>query len=172
MSWKKWPLMIALLVAAGFAQNKVMLPAEPDAMNVFFHLDASKETLRRLPSETWKRHTGSGFASVTYSLKLDGAASSYRISQDDKMVFVFRPLEKLSENQPKLFRCTVKGEGREVETGKYKHRDFVPNQGLTLAITKFGDSSYQFTPEAALEPGEYVLTTSDHVYSFGVDAKK
>jgi hypothetical protein len=165
-------VLIALSLSTCIAQTATDKPAEPESIGIFFYLDSATQTLKRLPKEDWKRHSKAGWTSVTTDLKLDGTSSSFRIPASAKDIFVFRASEDSAE-KAKLYRFAVKGDGREFEQGKWKHRDYQPNPGITVDISKYGESSYKIVPEAALEPGEYALFTGDTgavVFTFGVDA--
>lgn len=159
--------MIALsliICAAQTASDKV---PEPDSIGVFFYLDSATQTLKRLPTEEFKRHSG-GFAAVTQSVRVSGDASSFHLSGSDKAAFVFKVFKDEEAAKAKLFQFSVKGSEREYDLGKWKRRDFTPNTGLAVDVAKFGASSYKLTPETPLSPGEYALTLGPTVFTFGV----
>ena len=165
-------VLIALSLSTCAAQTATDKPPEPESIGVFFYLDSATQTLKRLPKEDWKRHSKAGWTSVTTDLKLDGASSPFRIRASDKNIFIFRASEDSAEKS-KLYKFTVKGDRREFEQGKWRRRDYKPNPGEAVDISKFGESSYRIVPEAPLEPGEYALFTGDTaavVFTFGVDA--
>lgn len=169
---QKLAVLIALSLAICAAQTATNKPPEPDSIGVFFYLDSTSQTLKRLPREDWKRHSKAGWTTVTQDLKLDGTNSSFQISSNDKPTFIVRASEDSAE-KAKLYHFTVKGDRREYESGKWKRRDFIPNPGVTIDIAKFGESSYKIVPEAPLEPGEYALFTGETegvVFTFGVGA--
>jgi hypothetical protein len=153
-----------VLCAAQTAGNK---PPEPDAIGAFFYLDPAAQALKRLPTEQFKRHTG-GFGSITQSIRVAGDASSFSVIGNDKATFVFKVFKDEEAAKVKLFQFSVKGSEREYELGKWKRKDFTPNEGVTVNIAKFGDSSYKVTAEAPLAPGEYALTLGPTVFTFGV----
>jgi hypothetical protein len=169
---KNWAILIVLSLSTCAAQTATDKTPEPESIGVFFYLDSSTQTLKRLPKEDWKRHSKAGWSSVATDLKLDGTSSSFRIPAGAKDIFIFRASEDSAE-KAKLYRFTVKGDRREFEQGKWKRRDYKPNPGEPVDISKFGESSYKIVPEAPLEPGEYALFTGDTaavVFTFGVDA--
>jgi hypothetical protein len=154
----------SLAVAGQTAKEKAV---EPESIGVFFYLDPASQELKRLPTEDFKRHTSTHFASSTQSVQVSGEASSFRIASGDNAVFLFKVSEAQLEHV-RLFEFEVKKSEREYELGKRKGRDVVNNTGLTVNIAKYGDSSYKLTPESPLKPGEYALTFGPTVFTFGV----
>lgn len=159
--------MIALSLVFCAAQTATEKAPEPDTIGVFFHLDSATQTLKRLPQEDFKKHSG-GFGSITQSVRVSGDASSFRCAANDKATFVFKVFKDEQAAGAKLFQFNVKGSEREYDLGKWKHRDYTPNTGLSVNVAKFGASSYKLTPEAPLSPGEYALTLGPTVFTFGV----
>ena len=153
-----------LVCAAQTAADKAL---EPESIGVFFYLDSANQTLKRLPKEEFKKHTG-GFGSITETVKVAGEASALRLAGNDKTVFVFKVFKDEEASRAKLFQFNVKGSEREYELGKWKRRDYTPNTGLSVNVAKFGESSYKLTPETPLSPGEYALTLGPTVFTFGV----
>jgi hypothetical protein len=172
MTIREWAIVIVLSLSTCAAQTPTSKPAEPESIGVFFYLDPATQTLQRLPKEDWKRHSKQGWTTITTDMKLEGTSSSFHISSGDKAAFIFRASEDSAE-KAKLYRFEIKGGQREYVQGKLKKRDFIPNPGVGVEITKFGESSYKIVPEARLEPGEYALFTGDTegvVFTFGVSA--
>jgi len=176
----RFPLRNALKLAAMIALSQVFLAAqtanvktvsiktpEPEAIGVFYYLDSSTQTLKRLPKEDFKRHTG-GFGSITQSVRVSGNASSLNLGRADQTAFVFKVFKDEEAAKAKLFQFSVKGSEREYDLGKWKRRDFTPNEGLSINVAKFGESSYKLTPETPLSPGEYALTLGPTVFTFSV----
>jgi hypothetical protein len=171
----RFPIRKALQLAAVIAVSLIICAAqtatdkslEPDSIGVFFYLDSSTQTLKRLPKEEFKRHSG-GFASITQSVRVSGDASSFRFAGNDKAAFVFKVFKDEQAAGAKLFQFNVKGSEREYDLGKWKRKDYTPNTGLSVNVAKFGESSYKLTPEAPLSPGEYALTLGPTVFTFGV----
>lgn len=176
----RFPLKNALQLAAMIALSQVFLAAqtanvktvsiktpEPEAIGVFYYLDSSAQTLKRLPKEDFKRHTG-GFGSITQSIHVSGNASSLSVGHADQTVLVFKVFKDEEAAKAKLFQFSVKGSDREYDLGKWKHRDFTPNEGVTINVAKFGESSYKLTPETPLNPGEYAVTLGPSVFTFSV----
>ena len=158
---------VALSLVVCAAQTATDKPAEPDSIGVFFYLDSATQTLKRLPREDFKKHTG-GFGSITQSVRVAGDASSFHLANDSKTTFVFKVFKDEEAAHIKLFQFNVKGSEREYDLGKWKRRDFTPNEGVTINVSKFGESSYKLTPETSLAPGEYALTLGQSVFTFGV----
>ncbi|HET9365856.1 MAG TPA: hypothetical protein VFP71_12675 [Candidatus Angelobacter sp.] len=169
MVLKKWLIVFICSLAVCAAQTDTSKPSEPESIGVFFYLEPGTQALKELPKEEFKRHRGTGWASVTDSVKVSGPASAFHITSNDKTTFVFKATGELAQ-KAELYRFTVKGDGREYEIGKWKRRDFIPNTGLPLTLAQFGSSSYKVTTQAALEPGEYALTMGSSVYTFSVSA--
>jgi hypothetical protein len=161
--------MIAFSLSICAAQTATAKPPEPESIGVFFYLDSASQTLKRLPQEDFKRHSG-GFSSVVQSVKVSGGGSSLHIAANDKTTFVFKVFKDEEASGAKLFQFTVKGSEREYDLGKWKRRDYTTNTGLPVDIAKFGESSYKLTPETPLNPGEYALTLGPSVFTFSVSA--
>jgi len=159
--------MIAFSLVFCAAQTATDKAPEPDAIGVFFYLDPATQTLKRLPTEEFKRHSG-GFASVTQSVRVSGDTSSFRFAGNDKTAFVFKVFKDEEAAKEKLFQFNVKGSEREYDLGKWKRRDYTPNTGLPVDVAKFGGSSYKLSPETPLSPGEYALTLGPTVFTFAV----
>ena len=140
---------------------------EPDAIGVFFYLDPATQTLKRLPNEEFRRHSG-GFSSVTTSIKVSGNASPFQVGPNTDITFVFKVFKEEAAAGAKLFHFDVKGSDREYELGKWKRRDYTPNPGLPVNVSKFGDSSFKLSSATPLEPGEYALTLGPTVFTFSV----
>jgi hypothetical protein len=158
---------IALSLSICAAQTAADKPQEPESIGSFYYLDSASQTLKRLPKEEFKRHSG-GFATVNTSIRVEGEASSFRIASNDKITFVFKVFKDEQAQGAKLFQFATKGSEREYELGKWKHHDYTTNGGLSVNVGKFGESSYKLTPEAPLSPGEYALTLGPTVFTFGV----
>jgi hypothetical protein len=159
--------MVALSLVICAAQTATDKPLEPATIGVFFYLDSSAQTLKRLPQEGFKKHSG-GFGSITQSIRVSGDASSFSFAGNDKTTFVFKVFKDEEASRAKLFQFNVKGSEREYDLGKWKRRDFTPNEGLSVNVAKFGESSFKLTPETPLSPGEYALTLGPTVFTFGV----
>jgi hypothetical protein len=160
---------IALSLNICAAQTATNKPPEPESIGAFFYFDSATQTLKRLPKEDFKRHSG-GFASVKTSIQVSGDASSFHFAGNDKTTFVFKVFKDEEAARAKLFQFNVKGSEREYDLGTWKRRDYTPNEGLSVNVAKFGESSYKLTPETPLAPGEYALTLGPTVFTFGVSA--
>ena len=158
---------IAVSLTICAAQTAIDKPIEPESIGVFYCLDSASKTLKRLPQEEFKKHTG-GFGSVVTSVKVSGGASPFQIAGSDKAMFVFKVFKDEQASGAKLFQFDVKGSERAYELGKWKHRDYTTNTGLSVNVAKFGESSYKLTTETPLSPGEYALTLGPTLFTFGV----
>ena len=156
-----------ILSAICAGQSTMGKSPEPDAIGVFFYLDPATQMLKRLPNEEFRRHSG-GFASLTTSIKVAGEASQLQIQSNPNITFVFKVFKEEAAAGAKLFRFDVKGSEREYELGKWKRRDYTPNPGVPVNISKFGDSSFKLSAETPLERGEYALTLGPTVFTFSV----
>jgi hypothetical protein len=164
-------LQLATMFALSFnicaAQTATDKSPEPESIGSFFYLDSTAKTLKRLPQEDFKKHSG-GFSSVTQSVLVSGDASPFHVAGSDKTTFVFKVFKDEEASRAKLYQFNVKGSEREYDLGKWKRRDYTPNTGLSVNVAKFGEASYKLTPETPLKHGEYALTLGPAVYTFGV----
>jgi len=160
----------AIIVSLAFcgAQTATDKQMEPDSIGVFYYVDSSSNTLKRLPQEEFKRHTG-GFGSVTQSIRVSGGTSTFHFAGGEQAAFLFKVFKDEEASKAKLFVFNVKGSEREYPLGTWKRRDFTPNVGLPVNISKFG-TSFKLSPVSPLGPGEYALTLGPTVYTFGVNA--
>src|SRR5258708_32413246 len=69
--------MIAFSLVFCAAQTATDQAPEPDAIGVFFYLDPATQTLKRLPTEQFNRHSG-GLRSTTQHVRALGRTSSFR----------------------------------------------------------------------------------------------
>jgi hypothetical protein len=159
---------LSTICAAQTALDKV---AEPDSFNVFYYLDSTTSTLKRLPQEEFRRHTSTGFSSVTQSVMVSGEASSFHVTGDAQPTFVFKVFKDEEASRAKLFQFNVKGSDREYDLSKWHRKESTTNTGLSLNIGKFGQSSFKVSPESPLAPGEYALTLGSTVFTFSVSSK-
>lgn len=161
----------AIIVSLAFcsAQTATDKQMEPDSIGVFYYVDSSTNTLKRLPQEEFKRHTG-GFGSITQSIRVSGGTSTFHVAGSDQTAFLFKVFKDEEASRAKLFQFNVKSSEREYPLGTWKHRDFTPNVGLPINVSKFGRTSFKLSPANPLSPGEYALTLGPTVYTFGVNA--
>lgn len=160
-------LAVSVGICAGQAtSDKPPKPPEPEAIGVYYYLDPSSQTLKRLPEEQWKRHN-QGARTVTQDIEIFGMVSSFHISED-KPVFVFKAADDKDAPNVSLFQCTIKGKNRAYEVGRWKGRDFTPSHGVVVTVAKFGDSSYKLTSDSPLSAGEYVIAKGQKVYTFSI----
>ena len=160
-------VMISLSLVICAAQTAADKPVEPESIGAFYYLDSASQTLKRLPQEEFKKHTG-GFGKIVTSVKVAGEASSFHIAATDKATFVFKVFKDEQAAGAKLYQFEIKGAERSYDLGKWSHRDYTPNTGLQVDVAKFGESSYKVTASTPLGPGEYALTLGSTLYTFGI----
>lgn len=161
----------AIIVSLAFcaAQTATDKQMEPDSIGAFYYVDSSKNTLKLLPQEPFQRHT-SGFGSITHSVRVSGGTSPFHFAGTDQTAFLFKVFKDEEAAKAKLFQFNVKGSEREYPLGTWKHRDYTPNVGLPINVSKFGTGSFKLSPANPLSPGEYALTLGPTVYTFAVNA--
>ena len=167
---------IALTLSFGccFAQSVNGKPAEPAIIGDVFLLDPSSQALSPLPSEQWQDvtiHKSAFSGGYTHSVQLSGDQSTFRIKADAKTEFVFKVGNP--ENVT-LYPCVSKKHQRLANYAEDRLKanwtpDRKPIAGLPVEITQFGESSFKMVPKSALAPGEYVISTGNKMFTFGVD---
>ncbi|HJT68916.1 MAG TPA: hypothetical protein VJ731_01880 [Terriglobales bacterium] len=163
-------VLVAFSVFVCSAQTVPEKAPEPNAIGVFFYLDSASSTLKRLPQEEFRRHTSTGFSSVTQSVMVSGEGSSLHVA-DTQPTFVFQVFKEEEASRAKLFQFNVKGSDREYDLSKWHHKETTTNTGLPLNVARYGQSSFKLTPESPLAPGEYALTLGPTVFTFSVSGK-
>jgi len=158
-----------ILAVPVFAQDVQTLPAPPSVVGVPFYLDSSAGELRKLPTEPYKNNDAPGVSVFprTRSVELKSAASAFRVSSQNKIVFVYD-----ATNIPRLYKFTVDGNKRKFEYDKVRASSSTPIDGITISVSRYKETAFQFSSEQPLEPGEYAIVFPDHIYTFGVDGKK
>jgi hypothetical protein len=163
-------VVVAFSVLLCAAQSVPEKAPEPNAIGVFFYLDAASGTLKRLPQEEFRRHSSTGFSSVTQSVLVSGEGSSFHVAESQP-TFVFQVFKEEEASRAKLFQFNVKGSDREYDLSKWHHKETTTNTGLSLNVSRYGQSSFKLTPESPLAPGEYALTLGPTVFTFSVSGK-
>jgi hypothetical protein len=160
---------IAIIFAVPlFAQDFAPLPAPPSVLGVPFYLDISAGELKKLPMEPYKNYDPvPGIFTMSQALEVKGAASAFRIPNQNKIVFVYD-----ATTIPRLYKFTVNGSKRKFEYGKVNVRNSTPVEGLTISISRYKETAFQFSSDQTLSPGEYAILFGDRLYTFGVDDKK
>lgn len=169
----------AAIHSAGQAQSDAQNASvpEPELVGKVFFLDANAHTLRQLPGEQWKRKTKAGWGSSKSINVIQGPRSSFRVSSNDKIVFVFRPFPSSDLSQMKIYPLDVKSNERSCVVGVNKKGAHEGNSGVILLdAVKYGSSSYALSPpNFHLSPGEYWFAVpgaegyNDPLITFGVD---
>ncbi len=154
---------------------------EPEQMGKVFFLDPRTQTLKPLPGERWQRQVKPGWAKVRTIDIVAGLHSSLRISSNDKIVFIYRPLpdQQISNIMQKfqLWPFEADRDQRICVVGETIKGKQEGNPGvILLEPVKYGSSSFALTPpDSHLKPGEYWLSMpgvggiNDPIITFGVD---
>ncbi|MGD0800467.1 MAG: hypothetical protein ABR906_04045 [Terracidiphilus sp.] len=161
-------LLFVLPIGLCHAQSAPARPAEPTAIGVVYRLDPATQELKRLPDEEWKESQGARNPGDLYVV-VTGGQSTFRIKAGDKIEFVFNTgsPEKVS-----LYGFIQKKSERRFEFQKQPSTwkmEVAIVKGLTIDVSKFGESSYKLVPASPLAPGEYAIIIAGNLYSFGVD---
>ncbi len=162
-------ILVIILAAPLFAQDFQPLPAPPNVVGVPFYLDSSAGELKRLANEPYKEHGSAGFMSntLTRMVQMEGKTSAFRIPSHNKIVFVYD-----ATTLPRLYKFTVKGSKREFPYEKGNLRNSTPIDGITVSVSRYKETAFQFSSDQPLEPGEYAIVFGEHIYTFGVDDTK
>lgn len=162
-------ILAVILAVPLFAQDFQPLPAPPNVVGVPFYLDSSAGELKKLLTEPYKNNDAPGVSVLPRkrSVEVKGAASAFRVSSQNKIVFVYD-----ATTTPRLYKFTVNGNKRKFEYGKVSASSSTPIDGITISVSRYRDTAFQFSSDQPLEPGEYAIVFSDHIYTFGVDDKK
>jgi hypothetical protein len=148
-------------------------PTEPEMMDAVYLLDPADQNLKPLPKEAAKVVTRGGFGKAHGDIQISEPASSFRLKSGDDLKFVVKCTDP--ENFS-LYAFKPKGKNREAVVSTAKAHMFSGpsvehSEGISLAVSKYGDSSYLFVVKAP-EAGEYGFVTRWTVYHFAVDAKQ
>jgi hypothetical protein len=159
--------LLVLPLGISKAQNTPTKPVEPTAIGVVYRLDPVSQELKKLPDEQWKQVNGRNMLDVV--IQVPGVGSSFRAKAGEKSEFVFKTgsPEKVS-----LYTFVLKKNKREFQIQKQPSRfnpATEPVRGLSVEVSKFGESSYKLVPASPLTPGEYAIIIADELYTFGVD---
>jgi hypothetical protein len=151
-----------------FTQEFQPLPAPPSIVGVPFYLDSAAGELKKLATEPYKNNDPvPGVITMKQTMEIKGAASAFRVPSHDKIVFVYD-----ATILPRLYRFTVHGNRRKFEYGKVSVRNSTPIDGITVSVSRYKETAFQFSADQPLEPGEYAILFGDRIYTFGVDDKK
>jgi len=153
-----------------FAQDFQPLPAPPNVVGVPFYLDTSAGELKKLANEPYKEHASQGNPltnAFTRNVQMEGTTSAFRIPSHNKIVFVYD-----ATTLPRLYKFTVKGSKREFPYEKRDQRNSTAIDGITVSVSRYKETAFQFSSDQPLEPGEYAIVFGDHIYTFGVDDRK
>ena len=106
---------------------------------------------------------GMGGATV---YRIQGARSTVRVRQNDRIVFVVRLDSGWDPRQFQLFRLESRMGYRQTQSSMGGSPPVLP-----VNINKVGDGVFEITPARALAPGEYSVSpaNSNDSYCFGVD---
>jgi len=165
------PFLVLWLVfsfVACFAQSADKSPVEPTVIGDVFHLDSTGQTLDLLPAELWEDvPKKTGFAHGGFFIQVAGDHSSYRIKAGANPEFVFKIGNPESVA---LYLFSLKKSKRLVEYAELlSNWGRRPIPGLPVEITQFGQSSFKLVAKSPLPPGEYVISTGNKMFTFGID---
>jgi hypothetical protein len=151
-----------------FAQAPDSKPVEPSAIGDVFLLDAASQTLKALPAERWEEvPKKTSFAHGGFFIQISGDHSAYRIKAGTNLEFVFKV------GNPEgvaLYAFTLKKNKRIAEYSELLNNfGSRPIPGLPAEVSQFGQSSFKLVPKSALAPGEYVISTGNKMFTFGID---
>ena len=170
MKTSAFVILVIILAVPLFAQDFQPLPAPSTVVGVPFYLDSSAGELKKLANEPYKeRASGGPFmnSTLTRNVEMEGRTSAFRIPSHNKIVFVYD-----ATTLPRLYKFTVKGARRDFPYEKGNLRNSTPIDGITVSVSRYKETAFQFSSEQPLEPGEYAIVFGDRIYTFGVDEKK
>ena len=161
--------MAAFVGVAPLLAQDAALPAPPAEVGVPFYLDIAAGQLKKLATEPYKEHNGSG--PFTYNapqtVQVEGAASALRIPSQNKIVFVFD-----ATIFPKLYKFEVHHKKREFQFATASPHNSKLLESLPIAVSRYKETAYQFSSDHPLAPGEYAIEFADRIFTFGVDSAK
>ena len=174
-------LVISIAVLTLNAQLELSVPAEPQYINSFYAVDAGGKLIeleRQRVTFHAKSKVFPGYASITMTTEFKPGRAPVRLPADAKFIVRGRaPIDPMSRFELKFLK------------GSKDHREFVMSRthgtllgasstsgldegAVPIQFEEYGTGSYRITPDKALVPGEYALTTRGLVtelYCFGVD---
>jgi hypothetical protein len=163
-------VLFGLCAGTLFAQTTASKPVEPTVIGQVYLLDSTNQTLQKLPQEQWKAIGKAGWGGAWVLLQVEGTASSFRVKGGDKAEFVFTVQ---NAEQVRVYAAVIKGKNRQAELVQIKngfaHQQRTQSQGISVVVTKYGESSFKLVPERPLDPGEYFIDVAGKLYTFGVD---
>ncbi len=153
--------------AVCFAQSSDNKPAEPVVIGDVFLLDSTSQTLQPLPAEKWEEvPQKTGFSHGGFFVQISGDRSPFRIKAGTNPEFVFKIGNPESVA---LYAFSLKKNKRLAEYLELLNNGGTrPIPGLPAEITQFGQSSFKLVPKSALAPGEYVISTDNKMFTFGI----
>ncbi len=159
---------VVVLIAGCFAQSPDNKPVEPTAIGDVFLLDSASQTLKALPAERWEEvPKKTGFAHGGFFIQMSGDRSAYRIKAGTNPEFVFKIGNPESVA---LYAFSLKKNKRLAEYSELLNNwGSRPIPGLPAEVSQFGQSSFKLVPKSALAPGEYVISTGNKMFTFGID---
>lgn len=99
---------LQISAAHAAAQTATEKPAEPEAIGIFYYLDAHDHTLKRLPKEDFEKHTKAvPFGSITNAVRVAGEQSQFHINASDPATFLFKVFKDEDAGGARLFQVTA-----------------------------------------------------------------
>jgi hypothetical protein len=155
---------------AVLAQTAAVKPIEPEIIGQVYLLDSAHQILQKLPQEQWKAIGKGGWSGAKGFIQVEGAGSSFRLKAGQTIEFV---LAVQNVEQVRLYAAAVKGSNRQAELVQIKNgfgrQQRSTSEGISLVITRYGESSFKLVPDPPLASGEYFIDVEGKLYTFGVD---
>jgi len=152
------------------AQTAPAKPVEPTAIGIIYLIAPSTQELKKLPSEQSKQmFERCGFGKACNYVMVSGNASSFRLKANEKAEFAF---QTGSPEKVSLYLFEHKKNDRQFLTEKIAppmKGGSEEIRGLSIEVSKYGESSYKLLPASPLTPGEYAIIIAGEIYTFGVD---
>ncbi len=104
---------------------------------------------------------------MVQAVQVKGTASAFRIPSQTRLCSSMTP-----PPYPGSTSSRYNGRKRKFEYGKVNTRNSTPVEGLPISVSRYKETSFQFSSDQPLESGEYAILFADKIYTFGVDDKK
>ena len=128
----------------------------------------SNQTLKALPEERWDDVLKkTSFSHGGYFIQMSGDHSSYRIKAGAITEFVFKIG---SPESVALYAFSSKKNKRFTEYSELlSSMGRRPIPGIPAEVVAYGQSSFKLVPKTPLAVGEYVISTGNKMFTFGID---
>ena len=158
-----FPLFILCFTTIALTQT----PVEPTVIGDVFIVDPS-QALKALPQEQWEDvPKRTSMAHGGFFIEMSGEHSSYRIKAGANVEFVFKIGNP--ENVA-LYAFSLKKKKRLTEYSELlSNWGKRPIPGIPAEVVSYGQSSFKLVPKSPLAVGEYVISTGNKMFTFGID---